>query len=57
LTRIANMQESATPDLDIDPLEQHQELMEEAALRIATDIQTGGNRYGLAEGFLLDMTA
>ena len=57
LSRIASMQESATPDVDADPLARREELIEEAAMRIVEDIDNGGNGYGLAEGFLLDMTA
>lgn len=65
LSRIARMQErielpekkEITPATDIDPVEQQAQLLQEASRRIVDDIESGINRYGLAEGLLLDMTA
>jgi hypothetical protein len=57
LARIENLRKATTPDVVQDPVEQTQEIIEEAARRIVEDIERGGNGFGFAQGFLLDMTA
>ncbi|MFP4211972.1 MAG: hypothetical protein ACLFR8_12055 [Alkalispirochaeta sp.] len=57
LARIENLRKAATPDVAQDPVEQTQAIIEEAARRIAEDIEGGGNGFGFDRGFLLDMTA
>lgn len=65
LSRIEGMREATqpqrseaiTPDVRPDLLEEQQRLVDEATRRIVDDIESGRNRYGLAEGLLLDMTA
>lgn len=58
IARIRGSQEEvATPDLNSDPVEQQEKLMEALTLRIVEDIRQGRSDIALSRGFLVNMTA
>jgi hypothetical protein len=55
ITRIARMQEQLTPDVPVDPVEQKEAILEEAARQISESIDGGPAGYAAEEGFLVNM--
>jgi hypothetical protein len=49
------MQEQLTPDVPVDPVEQKEAILEEAARQISESIDGGPAGYAAEEGFLVNM--